>query len=86
VDPVPDLLLLRKSGSRESIPGTLDPQPGTLTTITQRRSTSFYITYYINSVRTSQEAQYISVMKPGTLTARPQRRSAEAYVMNIFVS
>jgi hypothetical protein len=35
--------------------------PGTLTTRSQRRSTFFYITY-INSVRTSQEAQYISVV------------------------
>jgi hypothetical protein len=34
---------------------------GTLTSRPQRWSTFFYITY-INSVRTSQEAQYISVM------------------------
>jgi hypothetical protein len=42
-------------------PGPLDLQPGTLTTRPQGRSTFFYITY-INSVRTSQEAQYISVL------------------------
>jgi hypothetical protein len=41
--------------------GPLDLQSGTLTTRPQRRSTFFYITY-INSVRTSQEAQYISVV------------------------
>jgi hypothetical protein len=33
----------------------------------------FYITY-INSVRTSQETQYITVFRPGTLTTRPQRQ------------
>jgi hypothetical protein len=37
----------------------------------QRRSTFFYMTY-INSVRTSQETQYISDLQPGTLTTRPQ--------------
>jgi hypothetical protein len=36
-------------------------EPGPLTTRPQRRSTFFYITY-INSVRTSQESQYISVV------------------------
>jgi hypothetical protein len=36
-------------------------KPGTLTTRLQRRSTFFYITY-INSVRISQEAQYITVL------------------------
>jgi hypothetical protein len=47
VDPVPD--------------GESNPEPGALTTRPQRRSTFFYITY-IHSVRTSQEAQYISVL------------------------
>jgi Fe-S-cluster containining protein len=37
---------------------------------------SFIVTY-INSVRTSQEAQYVSVMQLGTLTIRPQRRAQE---------
>jgi hypothetical protein len=46
----------------------------TLTTRPQRRSTFFYI-IYVNSVRTSQETHYISVLQPGTLTTRPQRRS-----------
>jgi hypothetical protein len=36
-------------------------EPGPLTTRPQRRSTFFYIKY-INSVRTSQETQYISVV------------------------
>jgi hypothetical protein len=39
-----------------------------------RLLSSTYITY-INSVRTSQETQYISVLQPGTLIPRPQRRS-----------
>jgi hypothetical protein len=38
---------------------------------------------YINSVRTSQEAQYISVLQPGTLTTRPQRRSTFFYITYI---
>jgi hypothetical protein len=42
-------------------PDPLDLQPGTLTTRPQRRSTFFYIAY-INSVRASQEPQYISVL------------------------
>jgi hypothetical protein len=42
-------------------PGPLALYPGTLTTRPQGRFTFFYITY-INSVRTSQEAQYISVV------------------------
>jgi hypothetical protein len=42
-------------------PGPLNLQPGTLATRAHRRSTFFYITY-INSVRTSQETQYISVI------------------------
>jgi hypothetical protein len=42
-------------------PVPLDPYPGTLTTRPQRRSIFFYITY-INSVRTSQETQYISIL------------------------
>jgi hypothetical protein len=47
-----------------------------------RRSTFFYITY-INSVRTSQEAQYISVLWQGTQTTRPQRRSTFFYITYI---
>jgi hypothetical protein len=43
-------------------PGPLDLYvPWTLTTRPQRRSTFFYITY-INSVHTSQETKYISVV------------------------
>jgi hypothetical protein len=38
VDPVPDPVLLRKSGSAGIEPGPLDLQPGTLTTRSQRRS------------------------------------------------
>jgi hypothetical protein len=81
VDPVPDPLLLRKSGSVEDRTRT----PGSsqeLTTRPQRRSTFFYITY-INSVRTSHETQYISVVLPGTLTTRPQRRSTFFYITYI---
>jgi hypothetical protein len=61
VDPVPDPLLLRKSAGTGYRTRPLDLQPGTLTTRPQRWSTFFYITY-INSVRTSQETQYISVL------------------------
>jgi hypothetical protein len=42
-------------------PGPLDLKLGTLTTRPQRRSTFFHTTY-INSIQTSQEAQYISVL------------------------
>jgi hypothetical protein len=45
VDPVPDPLLLRKSGSAGFEPGPLDLKPGTLTTRPQRRS--YYYYYYI---------------------------------------
>jgi hypothetical protein len=34
---------------------------------------------YINSVRTSQETQYICALLPGTLTTRPQRRSKQSW-------
>jgi hypothetical protein len=61
VDPVPDPLLLRNLVAPGIEHGLLDLQPGTLTTRPQRRSTFFYITY-INSIRTSQETQYISVL------------------------
>jgi hypothetical protein len=74
VDPVPDPLLLRKSGS---------PGNRTRTTRPQRRSASFYITY-INSVRTSQEAQYISDLWPRTLITRPQRRSIKGNTPSIW--
>jgi hypothetical protein len=57
----------------------------TLTTRPQRRSTFVYITY-INSVRTSQQTQYISVVYPGTLTTRPQRRSMALLVSHIMHS
>jgi hypothetical protein len=66
VDPVPAPLLLRNSGSAGNRTRTSE----------QRRSTFFYITY-INSIRTSQETQYISVLQPGALTTRPQRRSTK---------
>jgi hypothetical protein len=58
VDPVPDSLLffLVVPGIEYGPP---DLKLRTLTTRPQRRSTFFYITY-IHSVRTSQEAQYIS--------------------------
>jgi hypothetical protein len=57
VDPVPDPILyfLVVSGIE---PGLPDLQSRTLATRPQKRS---YITY-INSVRTSQETQYISVL------------------------
>jgi hypothetical protein len=63
-------------------PGPLDLQPGTLTTRPQRRSTCFYITN-INSVPTSQEIQYISVLHPGTMATRLQRRSTFFYITYI---
>jgi hypothetical protein len=81
VDPVPDPLLLRKSERRISNPD-LWIWLWTLTTIPQRRSTFFNITYII-SVRTSQEAQYISDLYSGTLTTRPQRRSTFFYITYI---
>jgi hypothetical protein len=40
-------------------------------------------TVYINSVRTSQETQYISVLHPGTLTTRSQRRFTFFYITYI---
>jgi hypothetical protein len=43
VDPVLDLLLLRKSGSTGIEPVSLDLLPGTLTTRPQRRSIIIYI-------------------------------------------
>jgi hypothetical protein len=52
VDPVPDPLLLKKSGTAWNLTRTTRPQ---------RRSTFFYITY-INLVRTSEETQFISVL------------------------
>jgi hypothetical protein len=53
------------------------------TTRPQRRSTFFYRTY-INSVHTSQETHYISVMYPETLTSRPQRRSPSSSSIHIY--
>jgi hypothetical protein len=61
VDPVPDPLLSENVVTPGIIWELLDLRPGTVTTRPQRRSTFFYITY-INSVRTSQETQYISVV------------------------
>jgi hypothetical protein len=49
----------------------------------QRKSAFFYITY-INSVRTSQETQYISVLQPRTLTTRPHRRSLDGYILGLI--
>jgi hypothetical protein len=46
------------------------------------RSTFCYITY-INSVRTSQETQYISVLQPGTLTTRTQSQYTFFYITYI---
>jgi hypothetical protein len=57
VDPVPDPLVLRKSGSA----GIRTRTSGSVATGRQMGSTFFYITY-IHSVRTSQEAQFISVL------------------------
>jgi hypothetical protein len=51
VDPVPDPLLFRKSGSAESNPGLLDLLPGTLTTRPQRRSKEYYISQIIVELR-----------------------------------
>jgi hypothetical protein len=86
VDPVSDLVLFRKSGSARnwtrSFGSVARNSDHTLTTKPQRRSTFFYITY-INSVRTTQETQYISVLQPGTLTTRPQRRSTFFYITYI---
>jgi hypothetical protein len=82
VDPVPDPLLLWKSGSAGIESGPLNLYTGTLATRPQRRSTLFYITY-INSVRTSQETQFISVLQSGTLTARLQRWSTFFYLTYI---
>jgi hypothetical protein len=80
VDPVPDPLFFLVVPGIE--PGPPDLYSRTLTTRPQRRSTFFYITY-INSVRTSQETQFISVLQPGTLTTRPQKRS---YIyMNVWI-
>jgi hypothetical protein len=61
MDPVPNPLLLRKSGSarnRTRISGVVARNSDTRP---QRRSTFFYRTY-INSLHTSQETQYISVL------------------------
>jgi hypothetical protein len=55
MDPVPDALVLRKSGSVGNRTRTSGSVARTLTTRPQRRSTFFYITY-INKVLTSQEA------------------------------
>jgi hypothetical protein len=52
VDPVPDTLLLRKSGSSGN---------RTLTFGSVARNSDYYITY-INSIRISQESQYISAV------------------------
>jgi hypothetical protein len=67
------LILLRKSGRAGNRTCTSGSVVRTLTTRLQRRCTFFYITY-INSVRTSQETQYASVLPAGTLTTRSQRR------------
>jgi hypothetical protein len=61
VDPVSDPLLLRKPGRAGDGTRTSVYVAVALTTRPQRRSTFFSITY-INSVRTAQEAQYISVL------------------------
>jgi hypothetical protein len=60
VNPVPNHYISENVVAPGIEPGLLDLQPGTLATRSQRRSTFFYIAY-ISSVRTSQEAQYISV-------------------------
>jgi hypothetical protein len=61
MDPVPDQYFSGNPVAPGIEPGALDLYSGTLTTRPQRRSSFFYITY-INSVRTSQESQYISVL------------------------
>jgi hypothetical protein len=78
-------LVVRVPGYRSTGPGSIPGATNFLRTsgsgtgTTQPReynwgATFFYITY-IYSVRTSQEAHYISVLYPGTLATRPQRRS-----------
>jgi hypothetical protein len=82
VDPFPDPLLLRKSGSawnRTRTSGSVPRNPDRGGQRPQRRSTSFCITY-INSVRTSQKTQYISVLYSRTLTTRPQRQSSRSHI------
>jgi hypothetical protein len=44
-----------------------------------------FVITYINSVRTSQETQYLSVLQPGTLTTRPQRRSCKGLIANFVI-
>jgi hypothetical protein len=70
VDPVPHPLLVRKSGS----------------TIRPHGQSTFFCITYINSVRTSQETQYMSILQPGTLTTRQQRRSTFFYITYTFSS
>jgi hypothetical protein len=83
VDPVAGPLLLRKTGSTGNRTQDLwICSQDLLITRPQKRSTFFYITY-INSVRTSQEAQYSSVLWPGTLTTRPHRRSTTSLTREI---
>jgi hypothetical protein len=81
-DPVPDPLLLRESGSSGNLTRISGSEARNYDTRPQRWSTFFYITY-INSIRTSQETQYISVQQPGTLTTRQQRPSTFFYITNI---
>jgi hypothetical protein len=60
-DPVPDPQLLKKSGSAGNQTLTSGSVARNSVIRTQRRSTFFYMTH-INSIRTSQETQYISVV------------------------
>jgi hypothetical protein len=74
VHPFSAPLLLRKCGSA----GNRTRTARSVARNSDHKTTDaiyFYITY-INSVRTSQETQYISVLQPGTLTTRPQTTSS----------
>jgi hypothetical protein len=73
VHPVPDPLhfFSGNAGNRTPASGSVAKNSDHKTT---EAVTFFYITY-MNSVRTLQETQYLSVLQPGTLNTRPQRRS-----------
>jgi hypothetical protein len=83
VDPVPDPLLLTKSGSA----GNRTLTSGSVARNSDHQATEavYFLLHniYINSVRNSQETQYISVLQPGTLTTRTQSRSTFFYITYI---
>jgi hypothetical protein len=63
VDPFPDILLIRKSGSAGVEPRSLDLKPGTLTTRPQRQSTFFCIAYNFSSYLTGSTIHLHSVAR-----------------------